>query len=168
MSDSNALSTVAISSVVALIVSGLTSFTTIHVTNSEIAQKKEELQLKRRGERLENYQTAIDLLTDYGWRSDDPKYRDAIVREFTIPLVQAANRLRVYGSPATIAAMDEIQGAFGMLNKAKRDSERADAEKAISLGLDHLVIAAREDVGPKKEDDLKDVPFRQGAGPRAN
>jgi hypothetical protein len=167
MSDFNVLSTAAISGVVAIIVAGATTLTTIHVANTEIAQKNEELQLKRRSERLENYQKAIDLLTDRGWRSGDPKYDAAIVREFTIPFVRAVNRVRVYGSPASIAAMDEIQDAFGMLNTAKGESERAAAEIAIRLGHDHLVIAAREDVGPRKEDGLKDVPFRQGAGPPA-
>lgn len=166
MPVSNALSTAAISSVVALVVAGVTTFTTIHVTNSEIAQKNKELLLKRRGERLENYQTAINLLTDYAWQSVDSKYD--VVHDFDIPFVRAANRLRIYGSPASVAAMDEIQDAFRMLNRAKRDSERAAAAEAIRLGLDHLVIAARDDVGPRlKEDDLKDVPFRKGAGPSA-
>ncbi len=167
MSDFNVLSTAAISGVVAIAVAGATTLTTIHVANIEIAQKNDEVQLKRRSERQENYQTAIDLLTDLGWRSGDPKYVGAIEREFSVPFVRAANRIRVYGSPATIAAMDEIQQAFGMFNRAKGDSDRAAAGKAIQLGLDHLVIAAREDVGPRKEDGLKDVPFRQGAGPPA-
>jgi hypothetical protein len=167
MSDSNVLTTAAISGVVAIIVAGVTTFTTIHVANIETAQKYEELQLKRRSERLENYQKAIDLLTDRSWRSGDPKYDEAIVREFTIPFVRAANRIRVYGSPASIAAMDEIQDAFRMWNRAKGESERAIAERAIHLGHDHLVIAAREDVGPRKEDGLRDAPFRPGAGPPA-
>jgi hypothetical protein len=167
MSDFNVLSTAAISGVVAIIVAGATTLTTIHVANIEMAQKNDELQLKRRSDRRENYQTAIDLLTDWGWRSGDPKYNEGIVREFTIPFVRAANRVRVYGSPASIAAMDEIQNGFRMLNRAKGESERAAAYKAIDLGHDHLVIAAREDVGPRKEDGLKDVPFRQGAGPPA-
>jgi hypothetical protein len=167
MSDSNVLSTAAISGVVAIIVAGATTLTTIHVANIEAAQKNEELQLKRRSERLENYQTAVDLLTDLGWRIGDPKYNHAIVREFNIPFVRAANRLRIYGSPASVAAMDEIQDAFRMLNLAKGETERAAAGKALRLGHDHLVIAAREDVEPRKEDDLRDVPFRPGAGPSA-
>jgi len=167
MSDSNVLSTAAISGLVALVVAGITSFTTFYATSSEIAQKNKELVLKRRGERLENYQTAIDLLTDFGWRSGDPKYDEAVEREFSIPFVRAANRVRIYGSPATIAAIDEIQNALRMRNIAKRDTERAAAGQAFDRGLDHLVMAAREDVGPKKEDELKEVPFRQGAGPRA-
>ena len=167
MSDFNVISTAAISGVVAILVAAGTTFTTIHVTNTEIAQKNEELSLKRRSERLEIYQQAIDLLTDRGWRSDDPKYSRAIVREFTIPFVRAANRLRVYGSPASIAAMDEIQDGFRMLNRAKGESERTAAENAIRLGHDHLLNAAREDVGPRKDDGLRDVPFREGAGPPA-
>jgi hypothetical protein len=75
--------------------------------------------------------------------------------------------LRVYGSPASIAAMDEIQEGFAMSNKAKGDSEREAAAKAISLGQEHFVIAARADVGPRPEDKLADVPFHQGAGPSA-
>ena len=54
--------------------------------------------------------------------------------------MRAANRVRVYGSPATIAALDEIQNGFGMFNKAKGESERATAAKDIHVGLDHLVI----------------------------
>ena len=87
------------------------------------------------------------------------------MREFTIPFVRVANRVRVYGSPASIAAMDEIQEGFAMLNRAKGEAEREAAEKAIRIGQDHFVIAAREDVGPRKEDHLKDVRFRQGGGP---
>ncbi|MBR0778734.1 hypothetical protein JQ625_28235 [Bradyrhizobium diazoefficiens] len=168
MSDSSPLSTLAISSLVALVVAGITTFTTIHVTNSEIAQKNEELRMKRRSERLESYQKVIDLLTDYGWRSGDPKYDEAVDHEFSIPFVRAANRVRVYGSPATIAALDEIQVALAAKSKAKRDIERVAAAKSIQLGLDHLVIAARADVGPKDEDKLNqdNIHFRPGAGPR--
>jgi hypothetical protein len=159
MSDTNALSTVAISSVIALIVAGGTTLTTVHVANSEIAQKNKELLVKRRSERQENYQTAIDLLTDLSWRRGDPKYDAAIEREFSLPFIHAANRVRVYGSPATVAAIDEIQEALRMSNRAKRDSERVAAGTALLLGLDHLVIAAREDVGPKKEDELREFHF---------
>jgi hypothetical protein len=52
MTDFNVVSTAAISGVVAILVAGVTTFTTIHVTNTEIAQKSEELRLKRRSERL--------------------------------------------------------------------------------------------------------------------
>jgi hypothetical protein len=141
-------------------------FGTAHVANIETRRKKWEYQLKRRSERQDTYQTAIDLLTDWGWRGDgDPGYD--VVRDFSIPFVRSANRVRVYGSPASIAAMDEIQEGFARLNRAKGESARAAAEEAIRLGHDHFVIAARADVGPRQDDDLPDVPFRPGAGPSA-
>jgi hypothetical protein len=90
-----------------------------------------------------------------------------VVNEFTIPFVRSANRVRVHGSPASVAAIDEVQKGFAMSNVAKNDREREAAEEAISTGLDHLVIAARKDVGPNlKDDELDDVSFRPGAGPR--
>jgi hypothetical protein len=159
------MATTAISGAVAVLVAGVGAFTTTHVANVETSRKTLEYQLKRRNERQETYQTAIDLLTDWGWRSSDRKYD--VVHEFTIPFVRAANRVQVYGSPASIAAMDEIQEGFAMLNRAKGESELQAAQKAIRLGHDHFVIAARADVGPRIEDDLKEVPFHQGAGPSA-
>lgn len=123
------LSTALISGVVSVVVAGVTTFATIQVTKMQLAEKEEELQLQRRSERLENYQTAINLLTDWGWRRSERKYDEAIVREFTIPFVRAANRVPVYGSPGSIAAMDEIQNGFRMLNRAKGESEQAAAEK---------------------------------------
>jgi hypothetical protein len=165
-SDVTLIATAAISGAVAVLVAGVGAFTTTQVANLETSRKSLEYQLKRRSERQETYQTAIDLLTDRGWRQiSDPKYD--IVREFTVPFVRTANRVRVYGGPASIAAMDEIQEGFAMSNRAKGESEREAAEKAIRIGHDHLVVAARADVGPRAEDDLKDVPFHQGAGPSA-
>ena len=160
------VTTAVISSAVAVLVAAVGAWTTTHVASIETNRKNLEYQLKRRSERQETYQTAIDLLTDFGWRSTfDRKYD--VVREFTVPFVRTANRVRVYGSPASIAAMDEIQEGFAMLNRAKGEAQREAAEKAISTGIDHFVIAARADVGPRKEDHLNDVPFRQGAGPPA-
>ena len=172
MSGSNVLSTAVISGVVSIIVAavtaGITTFATFQVAKMQLAQKNDELELQRRSERRENYQTAINLLTDWEWRRGDRKYDEAIVQEFTVPFVRTANRVRVYGSPATIAALDEIQNGFGMFNKAKGESERATAAKDIHVGLDHLVISAREDVGPRKEDGLKVVPFQLGGRIRAS
>jgi hypothetical protein len=160
------VTTAVISGAIALLVAAVGALSTAYVTSVETNRKNLEYELKRRSERQETYQTAIDLLTDFGWRSTfDRKYD--VVREFTIPFVRAANRVRVYGSPASIAAMDEIQEGFAMLNRAKGEAEREAAEKAIRIGQDHFVIAAREDVGPRKEDHLKDVRFRQGGGPPA-
>jgi hypothetical protein len=123
-----------------------------------------EVELRRRDSRLETYQKAIDLLTDFSWRSDDKDYD--VVHEFSIPFVRAANRVRVHGSPASVAAMDEVQRALDKMNHAKTDSEKKAADIAFDVGLDDLVIAARDDVGPKKEDGLRVVPFIPGAGPR--
>jgi hypothetical protein len=123
-----------------------------------------EVELRRRDSRLETYQKAIDLLTDFGWRSNDKDYD--VVHEFSIPFVRAANRVRVHGSPASVAAMDEVQRALDKMNHAKTESEQNAAETAFDVGLDDLVIAARDDVGPKKEDGLPVVPFMPGAGPR--
>jgi hypothetical protein len=161
-----AIATAAISGAVAVLVAGVGAYTTSHVANIETSRKQLEYQLKRRSERQETYQAAIDLLTDFGWRTTTDRKYD-VVRDFTIPFVRAANRVRVYGSPAAVAAIDEIQEGFAMSNRAKKDSEREAADKAIRTGQDHFVIAAREDVGPRPEDGLKDVHFQPGAGPPA-
>ncbi len=128
-------------------------------------QNEWEVELRRRDSRLETYQKAIDLLTDFGWRIRIDKDYD-VVHEFTIPFLRAANRVRVHGSPASVAAMDEVQQGFGELNSANTPSEHAAAMKAIDVGLDHLVDAARVDVGPQPEDRLDPVKFLPGAGPR--
>jgi len=122
---------------------------------------------KRRGERQEAYLTVINLLTDWGWQTASPKRGYDVVREFSIPFVRAANAIRVCGSPASIAAIDEIQNGLAQLNKASSPAEVDAAGDAIASGHDHLVMAAREDVGPRKADRLKAVPFQQGGGPRA-
>jgi hypothetical protein len=90
------------------------AFATLYGANLETRRRMLEYQLRRRSERQETYKTAIDLLTDWGWRREHPKYD--VINEFTIPFVRAANHVRVYGSPASIAAMDEIQEAFALLN----------------------------------------------------
>jgi hypothetical protein len=156
----------AVSGALVVLAAVVAALATLYVADIETSRKKLEYQLKRRSERLETYQKAIDLLTDYGWRRvADRKYD--VVNEFTIPFVRSANRVRVHGSPASVAAIDEVQKGFAMSNVAKNDREREAAEEAISTGLDHLVIAARKDVGPNlKDDELDDVSFQPGAGPR--
>jgi len=124
-----------------------------------------EAELRRRDSRLETYQKAIDLLTDFGWRRSNDKDYD-VVHEFSIPFVRAANRVRVHGSPASVAAMDEVQLALDKMNHAKTESEKKAADIAFNAGLDDLVIAARDDVGPEKVDGLPVVQFIPGAGPR--
>jgi hypothetical protein len=155
----------AISGTVGILAALVGTFGSVYVKDVEVRQKNQEYQLKRRAERQESYQAAIDLLTDMQWRTGNDTRFD-MVRDFTIPFIHAANKMRVYGSPESIAAIDELQEAFARSNRAKDKSEREAAITAISVGQDHLVTAARTDVGPRKEDELKDVPFRAGAGPR--
>src|SRR5438067_1115566 len=123
-----------------------------------------EYQIERRKERKEAYLTAIDLVTDWQWREGDPDFD--VVRDFSILFVRSATRVRLYGSPASIAAVDHIQEGLAELNRARNKDAGSATHEAINIALDELVIAARADVGPK-DDDLPNVPFRAGAGPRA-
>ena len=108
-----AIATAAISGAVAVLVAGVGAVATSHVANIETSRKQLEYQLKRRSERQETYQTVIDLLSEFGWRvSFDKKYD--VLKDFNLPFLRAANRVRVYGSPATVAAIDEIQLALQM------------------------------------------------------
>jgi hypothetical protein len=153
-----------IAAIAAVIASCFSLYQGFIVANIAARQKTWEVELQRRDERHETYQKAIDLLTDFGWRDGDKNYD--IEQAFTIPFVRAANRVRVHGSPASVAAMDEIQVAFAKWNEAKTDRERNTFLNAIQVGLDPLVDAARDDVGPKPEDGLPEVPHSKGAGPR--
>ena len=146
------------------------------VTAAESRREQRRLAETRRSERREAYQTAIDLLTDWGWQSTlaatssqrwfrRPQYN--VVEEFTIPFVRAANRIRLYCSDASIAAIDQAQEGFALLNAATSDDDFAAAYAQIHTGHDQLVRAARADVGPRGEDELEAVPHRSGAGPPA-
>ena len=174
MSDKTVVAAM-IAAIAALLAAGFGLYQGINVANitarqkiweAEFAarQKTWEVELRRRDERLETYQKAIDLLTDFEWRYGDKDYD--VKRDFNVPFVRAANRVRVHGSPATVAAMDEIQSGFGRLNDSKTERDRNASLNAIQTGLDHLVDTARDDVGPKPEDGLPDVPYHKGAGPR--
>jgi hypothetical protein len=136
----------AISGTVGVVAALVGAFASAHVKDVEVSQKNQEYQLKRRAERQETYQTAIDLLTDMQWRASCDFQFD-MVRDFTIPFIHTANKMRVYGSPESIAAMDEIQEAFSRSNRAMEKSEREAAMAALSVGQDHFVTAARTDVG---------------------
>jgi hypothetical protein len=137
--------------------------------NAETRRRQLEHQLERRRERKEAYLKAIDLVTDWQWREQyDPDFD--ILKDFTILFVRSATRIRLYGSPVSIAAVDEIQEGLHKLNEAnEKQNEGAGtaAYKAIGIALDHLVIAARADVGSQDDDKVPNVPFRQGGGPRA-
>src|SRR5215470_8274394 len=98
--------------VIAALIAAIASGTTAAV---ETLRRRWEYRMKRRGERQETYQRAIDLLAEWGWRQEyDPDFD--VIRDFTVPFVKAANGIRVYGSPARVAAMDEIQEALDILN----------------------------------------------------
>ena len=121
----------------------------------------------RRHERQETYESILDALGNWAWSSAAPTSGYDVVEEFSKPFNLAAIRIRLYGSPATIAAIDDIQVGFALLNRAHDDAAVEAASTAVCQGVDRFVIAAREDVGPRDEDALEDVPFRQGGGPPA-
>jgi len=90
-------------------------------------------------------------VTDWGWESDKPGYD--VERGFSLPFVRESNRVRLYGSPASIAAIDDMQQELNLLNRAQRgDGDRTGAYKAIYAAYDKFVIAARKDVGPRDEE----------------
>ena len=119
MSDKTVVAAI-IAAIAAVIAACFSLYQGAIVADITARQKTWEVELRRRDERLETYQKAIDLLTDFGWRFDDKNYD--IKQTFTVPFVRAANRVRVHGSPASVAAMDKIQGGFAKWNVAKTDS----------------------------------------------
>ena len=64
------VTTAVISGAIALLVAAVGALSTAYVTSVETNRKNLEYELKRRSERQETYQTAIDLLTDFGWPVD--------------------------------------------------------------------------------------------------
>ncbi len=157
MADVTAIAVAAISGGAALGGAWLQAYTSTRV-NAET----------RRNERQQTYVAAIDLLTDHDWRTQyEPSYSANIVQEFTIPFLHTANRVRLYCSPASIAAMDELQEAFASGNAARTDPEVKDAEARFAHARDMFVDAARDDVGPRRQGRLATATFRPGAGPRA-
>jgi len=148
------------------VLGSLTGFTgSLYLAHNETVQKQEEHLIKRRDERKAAYIQAINLVTDWQWRraSNDPNAD----RDFTIPFVRSATAVRLYGSPASINAVDRIQSGLKQLNNAQDRRSLDVAYTEINAGLDELVEVARSDVGPRlDEDNLPDVSFRRGAGPR--
>ena len=148
------------------VLGSLTGFTgSLYLAHNETVQKQEEHLIKRRDERKAAYIQAINLVTDWQWRraSNDPNAD----RDFTIPFVRSATAVRIYGSPASINAVDRIQSGLKQLNNAQDRRPLDAAYTEINAGLDELVDVARSDVGPRLDkDNLPDVSFRRGAGPR--
>lgn len=118
---------------------------------------------QRRNERQEAYVSILDLLADFGWDSEFPPKNYDVVLSFTKPFLHAANRVRLYGSPAAIAAVYQLQLAFAALNR--RDTGTSNL---FRKGTEAFTLAARDDVGPRPEDGLKDVDFPPGLGPPAD
>jgi hypothetical protein len=48
--------------------------------------------------------------------------------------------MRVYGSPACIAALDEVQKGFHLWNEARTEAEGNAAAGVIQAGMNHLVM----------------------------
>jgi hypothetical protein len=176
VTDVTVIATAAISGGVGVAAAAIGALASTRVTAAEARREESRLAETRRAERRETYQTAIDLLTDYGWRSTSPsasvlpwprRAQYDVIREFTIPFVRAANRIRLYCSEPSIAAIDQIQEGFALLNAANTNADFDNAYAQIHSGHDLLVRAAREDVGPRPEDRLRAAPHRVGAGPPA-
>ena len=148
------------------VLGSLTGFTgSLYLAHNETVQKQVEHLIKRRDERKAAYIQAINLVTDWQWRraSNDPNAD----RDFTIPFVRSGTAVRLYGSPASINAVDRIQSGLKQLNNAQDRRSLDAAYTEINAGLDELVDVARSDVGPRLDkDNLPDVSFRRGAGPR--
>jgi hypothetical protein len=164
------IGTAVIAGAVSIVVALAAFLANVLVASAETGRRRWEYQMKRRSERQEAYLLAIDVLTEWQWRDGDPDFD--VKKDFTLKFVRAASRVRIYGSPASIAALDEIQTGLAMRNRANSKKKVEEAEEAIGIGLDHMFIAASADVGPHSEDNLgKKVAIanapREGAGPRA-
>jgi hypothetical protein len=106
-------------------------------------------------------------LNDFSWdlETGDPDYD--VVKAFSKPFVRVASRIRIYGSPESVAAVDEIQRGLHLSNVSSDEQSSTDAWTTIFAGFDLLFEAARNDVGPKPDDELREVAYQHGGGPRA-
>jgi hypothetical protein len=167
MADVTVIATAAISGSVGLAAAGLQAWTGRRQVDAETERQRLQYTRARREDRQKAYQTAIDLVSDFMWDSAEPPAKYDVVATFTKPFVHAANSVRVYGSPQSIAAIDGIQGALAELNSAGTDEEKATAWNSLRAAFDRLVDAARTDVGPGPDEHLAATRFRRGAGPPA-
>lgn len=119
----------------------------------------------RRGERQAAYQTVIDLLSDWGWRAEYVKGFD-IVRDFTIPFVRAANRVRVYGSPASVAAVDEIQESLALLESGQHKQGASCRRRSNQSRHGPFCGSRTRRRGPWQTSSPAYCEVRAGAGPR--
>jgi hypothetical protein len=112
---------------------------------------------RRRDERKQAYQVAIDLIADWFWDTDSPPADYDVLTSFTKPFVHAANAVRVYGSDRALAAIDRFQTGLTGFNAVQDSAEPNEQEvEAVwsELGAAFLDLfeAARSDVGPSADD----------------
>lgn len=164
MVDVTVIATSAITAAAVLSGAALQTWASGRSLKAEDRRAEIDRAILRRHERQLTYEKILDAITDWSWSSLSPAADYDVVEDFSKPFNLAAMRIRLYGSPATIAAVDDIQSGFALLNDAQDDPALHAAHTAIWKGIDRLVIAAREDVGPLKSDALRKVTFRPGAG----
>jgi hypothetical protein len=160
--DVTVIATAAITGGVGLTAALMQMLTNFRQSNAERDRHEADAKAQRRSERQAAYISVMDLLVDFGWDSAFPSRKYNVVESFNKPFLHAANRVRLYGSPAAIAAIDKIQTGLAAMNNADQA-----AGDLFNSGVDDFAIAARDDVGPRPEDGLKGVSFRQGIGPSA-
>jgi len=105
-------------------------------------------------------------VTDWGWESDKPGYD--VERGFSLPFVRESNRVRLYGSPASIAAIDDMQQELNLLNRAQRgDGDRTWRTRLSTLHTTNSLSRLERTWGRgMKRDGPKKVPFQEGGGVR--
>lgn len=160
MFDGTVVAATAITAGVGVAAALLQARTSWRQMDAERARHTADAAAQRRDERKEAYVTIMDLLTDLSWSSDSKKYD--VIESFNKPFLHAANRVRLYGSPAATAAIYQLQQAFAAQNRGDEG-----AEDLFNKGVQNFTTAARDDVGPRPEDGLKDVAFPPGLGPPA-
>jgi hypothetical protein len=166
MTDLTLIATAAISGGIGLAAAGLQAGTSRRQMSLEAHSKAHQEAEERRGERRKVYEAAADLLGDFGWDREVDAVGYDVVNTFTKPFIGIASRIRIYGSPESVAAIDEIQRGLTLLNASSDQPSSSGAWSTINHGIDLLFEAARNDVGPKPDDELHDVAYQHGAGPR--
>lgn len=169
MIDVTVIATAAITGAVGLTAAAMQTRSGRLVLQSEDRRRRNDSIDGRRRERQQAYERALDLLVLWEWDRDSssaPRKYD-VVESFSKPFVVAVTRIRMYGSPASVAAVDQIQESLALLNRANSLGSEELAWDAITAGIDALYKAARDDTGPSPDDQLPDVSFRRSGGPLA-
>jgi hypothetical protein len=117
MFDVTVVATAAIAGGVGLTAAVMQARTSWRQVDAERARHTADAVAQRRNERREAYVSIADLVVDFGWDSDLPGKKYDVVESFNKPFLHAANRVRLYGSPAAIAAVDQIQQGLSAMNR---------------------------------------------------